>query len=90
LLAIPEQFSQFHSFGKRGDDKDEHWEEDSRDKGNGMIMGAMGRGKSLWVVKNRLVFGEKRLYVGMNSRGGGLNCLNGMELCNNARVTFFE
>jgi hypothetical protein len=40
----------------------------ARDKGNGMIMGAMGRGKSLGIVKNRLVFGEERLDVRMNSR----------------------
>jgi hypothetical protein len=40
----------------------------ARDKGNGMIMGTMRRGESLGVVKNILVFGEERLYVGMNSR----------------------
>jgi hypothetical protein len=28
ILAIHEQFSQFHSFGKRDDDKTEHWEKD--------------------------------------------------------------
>jgi hypothetical protein len=51
----------------------------SRDKENGMIMGSMGRGNSFWFVKNILVFGEKRLDVRMNCRGGGLNGLNGME-----------
>jgi hypothetical protein len=45
----------------------------SKDKWNGMIMGATGRGKALGVVKNRLLFGEERLYVGMNNRGGGLD-----------------
>jgi hypothetical protein len=40
----------------------------TRDKGNGMIMGTKRRGKSLGVVKNRLVFVEERLYVGMKSR----------------------
>jgi hypothetical protein len=27
--------------------------------------------------------------MGTNSGGGSLNCLNGMELGNNARMTFF-
>jgi hypothetical protein len=62
----------------------------TKDKGDGMIMGTMGRRKDLGVVKNRSIFREKRLYVGINHRGMGLNCLNGMELCNNAKVTFFE
>jgi hypothetical protein len=39
-----------------------------RDKGNGMIMGATGRGKSLGIFKNILVFGEERLEVEMKSR----------------------
>jgi hypothetical protein len=39
-----------------------------KDKGNGMIMGTVGRGKLLGIVKNRFVFREKRLDVKMNSR----------------------
>jgi hypothetical protein len=59
-----------------------------RDKRNGMIMNTMGRGKSMGSGKNSLVFGYDRLEVMMH--GGCLNCLNGMELGNNARMTFFE
>jgi hypothetical protein len=63
--------------------------ENTKDKGNGMIMGVMIRGNFLWVVKNIFVFGEKRLYLRMNSSRGGLNGLNGIQLCNNDRMTFF-
>jgi hypothetical protein len=52
-----------------------------------MIMNTMGRGKSMGSGKNSLVFGEDRLEVRMHK--GCLNCLNGMELGNNARMTFF-
>jgi hypothetical protein len=38
------------------------------DKWNGMIMGAMGRWDYLGVVKNILVFGEDKMFVGMNNR----------------------
>jgi hypothetical protein len=55
---------------------------------NGMIMDAMGRGKSMGSGKNNLVSGEYRLEVGMHR--GCLNGLNGMELGNNTRMTFFE
>jgi hypothetical protein len=60
------------------------------DKGNEMIMSATERGKSLGIVKNKLVFREERLDIGMNSRGGDLNCLNGMELGNNERMIFLS
>jgi hypothetical protein len=40
----------------------------ARDKGNGMIMGATGRGESLAVLKNILVFGEERMYANMYNR----------------------
>jgi hypothetical protein len=53
-----------------------------------MIMNIVGRGKSMGSGKNSLVFGEDRLEVRMHK--GCLNCLNGMELGNNARMTFFE
>jgi hypothetical protein len=46
-----------------------------------------GKGKSMGSGKNSLVFGEDRLEVRMHK--GCLNCLNGMELGNNARMTFF-
>jgi hypothetical protein len=39
----------------------------TRDKWNRMIMEATGRWESLGVVKNRVVFGEDKLYVGMNN-----------------------
>jgi hypothetical protein len=67
-LAIPKQFSQFHFFGQLGDNKGEHWEEDYQGKGNGMIIGFVGRGESLRIVKNRLFFREERLDFGMNNR----------------------
>jgi hypothetical protein len=60
----------------------------SKDESNGMIMNTMGRGNSLGSGKNNLVFGEDRLEVKMHREC--LNCLNGMELGNNSRVTFFE
>jgi hypothetical protein len=61
----------------------------TRDKWNGMIMGVMGGWESLGVVKNRLVFGEDKLHIRMNNGGRSLNCLNGMELRNNVRMTLF-
>jgi hypothetical protein len=57
------------------------------DKGNGMIMNTMGRRKSLGSGKNNLMFGEDGLEV-LHNRGC-LSGMNGMELCNNARMTFF-
>jgi hypothetical protein len=39
----------------------------TRDKWDGIIMGIMGRGNPLGFVKNRLVFGEDKLDVRMNS-----------------------
>jgi hypothetical protein len=54
----------------------------SQDYRSGMIMNTMGRGKSMGSGKTRLVFGEDRLEVRMHR--GCLNCLNGMELCNNS------
>jgi hypothetical protein len=56
-------------------------------KRNGMIMGTMGRGNSMGSVKNRLVFGEYRLKVRVHR--GCVNDVNGMELGNNSRMTFF-
>jgi hypothetical protein len=53
-----------------------------------MIMNTVGRGKSMGSGKNILVFGEYRLEVRMHK--WCLNCLNGMELGNNARMTFLE
>ena len=53
-----------------------------------MIMNTIGRGKSLGSGKNKLVFGYHRLEVRMH--GGCLNFLNGMELGNNTRMTFFK
>jgi hypothetical protein len=50
-------------------------------KGNGIIMNTMGRGKSLRSGKNKLVFGEDILEVRMHR--GCLNCLNIMELGSN-------
>ena len=61
---------------------------DVGDKGNGMIMNTTGRGKSLGSVKNNSMFGEDGLEV-LRHRGC-LSGVNGMELVNNARMTFFE
>jgi hypothetical protein len=59
-----------------------------RDKRNGMIMNTKGRGKSCGSGKNILVFGYDILEVRMH--GGCFNSLNGIELGNNTRMTFFE
>ena len=61
---------------------------DSRDKGNGMIIKTTGKRKSLWSGKNNLMFGEDGLEVSRHI--GCLSGLNGMELCNNARMTFLR
>jgi hypothetical protein len=55
---------------------------------NGMIMGTTGRGNSMGSVKNILVSGKYILEVKVHR--GCLNDVNGMELGNNARMTFFE
>jgi hypothetical protein len=60
----------------------------SWDKGNGMIMNTMGRRESLGSGKNHLMFREDGLEV-LRHRGC-LSGLYGMELGNNARMTFFE
>jgi hypothetical protein len=60
----------------------------SWDKGNGMIMNTTGRRESLGSGKNHLMFREDGLEV-LRHRGC-LGCLYGMELGNNARMTFFE
>jgi hypothetical protein len=57
------------------------------DQTNGMIMGVVERGKSMGSVRNILVLGDYRLEVGTHQ--GCLNYLNGMELGNNAKMTFF-
>jgi hypothetical protein len=59
----------------------------SGDKGNGMIMNTTGWRESLGSGKNHLMFREDGLEV-LRHRGC-LSGLNGMELCNNARMTFF-
>jgi hypothetical protein len=61
---------------------------DSWDKGNGIIMNTMGRRESLGSGKNHFIFREDGLEVLRNR--GCLNCLYGMELGNNARMTFFS
>jgi hypothetical protein len=53
-----------------------------------MIMNTMGRGKSLGSGKNSLMFGDDGLEVRMHR--GCLSGVNGMELCNNVRMTFLE
>jgi hypothetical protein len=53
-----------------------------------MIMNATRSEKSMGSGKNGLVLGEDRLEVKMHR--GCLNCLNGMELGNNAQMTFFK
>jgi hypothetical protein len=56
------------------------------DKGNGMIMNTMGRRESLGSVKDNLMFGEDGSLVLCHK--GCLSGFNGMELCNNFRMTF--
>jgi hypothetical protein len=57
-------------------------------EGNGMIMNTMGRWKSRGSGKNNWMFGDDGLEA--KSHIGCLNGLNGMELCNNVGMTFFE
>jgi hypothetical protein len=57
-------------------------------KGNGMIMNTTGRQESLGSGKYQLMFREDGLEV-LRHRGC-LSCLYGMELGNNARMTFFS
>jgi hypothetical protein len=61
---------------------------DSWDKGNGMIMNTTGRRESLGSGKNHLMFRQDGLEVPWYT--GCLSFLYGMELGNNARMTFFE
>jgi hypothetical protein len=61
---------------------------DFGNKGNKMIMNTMGRRKSQGSVKNNLIFGEDGLEV-LQHRGC-LSGVNGMELCNNVKMTFLE
>ena len=74
--------------GKRGDERDGYWEEGFLRQGDGMIMNTIGRRKSLGSGKNHLIFREDGLEV-LQHRGC-LNCLYGMELGNNDRMTFLE
>jgi hypothetical protein len=60
----------------------------SWDKKNGMIMNTMARRESLGSGKNHLMFREDGLDVLWHK--GCLIFLYGMELGNNARMTFFE
>jgi hypothetical protein len=53
-----------------------------------MIMNTTERGNSLGSGKNSLMFGDDGLEVKMHR--GCLNGMNGMELCNNALMTFLE
>jgi hypothetical protein len=53
-----------------------------------MVMVVAGGGKALGSLENNLVLGKDRLEVGVHR--GCLNCLNGMELGNDTRMTFFE
>jgi hypothetical protein len=57
-------------------------------KGNGIVMNTMGRRESLGSEKNHLIFREDGLEVLWHR--GCLSCLYGMELGNNARMTFFD
>jgi hypothetical protein len=61
---------------------------DSWDKGNGMIMKTTGKRESLGSGKNHLMFREDGLEVLWHR--GCPSCLYGMELENNARMTFYE
>jgi hypothetical protein len=60
----------------------------TRYEGNGMIMHTMRRRKSFGSGKKNLMFGDDGLEVKRNK--GCLIGLNGMELCNYSRMTFFE
>jgi hypothetical protein len=59
----------------------------SWDKGNGMIMNTTRRRESLGTGKNHLMFREDGLEVLHHK--GCLGGLDGMELGNNAKMTFF-
>jgi hypothetical protein len=60
----------------------------SRYKGNGMIMNTAGRREALGSGKYHLMFRKESLEV--MRHWGCFCCLNGMELGNDTRMTFFE
>jgi hypothetical protein len=53
-----------------------------------MVMVFAGGGKALGILENNGMVGNDSLKVGVYR--GCLNCLNGMELGNEERMTFFE
>jgi hypothetical protein len=53
-----------------------------------MVMVSMGGGEALGSLENSGMVGKDSLKVELYQ--GCLNCLNGMELGNDARMTFFE
>jgi hypothetical protein len=60
----------------------------AQDERHGMIMDSIGKGNFFWSGKNNLVAGEDRLELRMHKMC--LNNMNGVELGNNSRMTFFE
>jgi hypothetical protein len=53
-----------------------------------MVMVIAGGRKASGILENSVVLGKDRLEVGVHR--GCLNCLNGMELGDDTRMTFFE
>ena len=58
------------------------------DQRNGMVMDFVGWGKDLGILENCVILVKDRLNFEVQK--GCLNCLNEMELENDARMTFFE
>jgi hypothetical protein len=70
------------------DNRNEHWEEGCWGQGEWNDHEHNGKEEVPGSGKNSLMFGENGLEF-LQQRGC-LNGMNGMELCNNARMTFFE
>jgi hypothetical protein len=73
---------------QRDDDRDEHWEEGYQGLAEWNDHEHHEKEEVLGSGKNSLMFGEDGLEVERNR--GCLNGMNGMEFCNNARMTFFQ
>jgi hypothetical protein len=53
-----------------------------------MVMVVVGGGKALGSLENSVMEGKENLKIGVYQRF--INCLNGMELGNDVRMTLFE
>jgi hypothetical protein len=75
-------------FEQKYDDKSAHLEEDFPILKEWNDHGHYRRGKAIGSLENNVMLGKDKLQVRVHR--GSLNCLNGMELGNDARMTFFQ